>query len=120
MKITSYYPQFVTDDFEKALKEYTEALGFEVRHKQEVEGFKLYVLKHPCGHKVDLIECADYEPGFFAMRMNVDNLEEAIDYYIVNGGRRDETAFNRLSARYALVNMPNGKINIVQHIKDDE
>lgn len=120
MKITSYYPQYVTNEFEKTLKEYTEVLGFEVRHKQEAENFKLYVLKHPCGHKVDLIECPDYEPGYFAIRMNVENLEEAIDHYIVSGGRREETAFERLSARYALVKMPWGNINIVQHIKDDE
>lgn len=120
MKITSYYPQYVADNFDKMLKEYTEYLGFEIRHKQETENFKLYVLKHPCGHKVDLIESADLKPGFYAIRMNVDNLEEAIDHYIVNGGVREETAFERFSARYALVKMPCGNINIVQHMSDDE
>ncbi len=120
MKLTSCYPQVVAEDFEKELKEYTENLGFEIRHRQEDGDFKLYVLKHPCGAKIDLIQNDKFEPGFFAMRMNVEKLEEGIDYFIVRGGKRDEMSFNRLGARYALVKTPRGNVNIVQHIKDDE
>ena len=45
MQITSFYPMIVTSDVEGTVKKFEE-LGFEIRHRNESDGYSLVVIEH--------------------------------------------------------------------------
>ena len=79
MKITSFNPLIVTKDAESAIKLF-EALGFERRHTKDSIGIENVTdvrMKDANGFHVDVSQGS----GEWTMiRMNVDNLEEAIEF----------------------------------------
>ena len=125
MKITSFNPLIVTKDAESAVALF-EALGFEQRHTKEgiSENNATDVrMKDANGFHVDVTQGT----GEWTMiRMNVDNLEEAITFLEARGFHKARhAAVNKTidtgSSRINIMVSPSGFIFAVsQHVKEDE
>ena len=125
MKITSFNPLIVTKDAESAVALF-EALGFEQRHTKEgiSENNATDVrMKDANGFHVDVTQGT----GEWTMiRMNVDNLEEAITFLEARGFHKARhAAANKTidtgSSRINIMVSPSGFIFAVsQHVKEDE
>ncbi len=125
MKITSFNPLIITKDPESAIKLFEE-LGFEKRHTKEGIGINNVTdvrMKDANGFHVDVSQ-GDGE--WTMIRMNVDNLEEAIAFLEARGFRkaRHEAAKETVdtgSSRFNIMVSPSGYIFAVsQHIKDND
>ena len=125
MKITTFNPLIVTKDPESAISLF-EALGFEKRHTKEGIGIDNVTdirMKDANGFHVDISQ-GDGE--WTMIRMNVDNLEEAIAFLEEKGFHkaRHEAAHETVdtgSSRFNIMVSPSGFIFAVsQHIKDHE
>ncbi|MBR0266267.1 MAG: hypothetical protein IJQ71_02415 [Clostridia bacterium] len=125
MKITSFNPLIVTKDAESAIKLF-EALGFERRHTKDSIGIENVTdvrMKDANGFHVDVSQGS----GEWTMiRMNVDNLEEAIEFLEARGFHkaRHEAANKTVdtgSSRFNIMVSATGTIFAVsQHIKDND
>ena len=125
MTITSFNPLIVTRDAESAIALF-EALGFERRHTKEGIGENNVTdvrMKDANGFHVDVTQGT----GEWTMiRMNVDNLDEAIAFLEARGFHkaRHETANKAIdtgSSRINIMVSPSGFILAVsQHIKDHD
>ena len=123
MKITTFNPQIVTRDAEP-LVELFEDLGFERRHRQEdigdleVTGIRM---KDANGFYVDISQ-TDVIPDkeLVAIRMNVDDFDEAYQLLISRGFKNIYGSQNvtTKTSRSAMMLSPSGvAINLIQHIK---
>ena len=84
MKITTFNPLIVTKDPESAIALF-EALGFEKKHAKEgisVNNRTNVRMKDANGFHVDVTEG---ENEWTMIRMNVDNLEEAVEFFESRG-----------------------------------
>ena len=125
MKITTFNPLIVTKDAASAISVF-EALGFERRHAKESIGIEDVTdirMKNADGFHVDITQ--GY--GEWTMiRMNVDNLEEAIEFLEGHGFHkaRHEAAHDTVetgSSRFNIMVSPSGFIFAVsQHVKDND
>ena len=125
MTITSFNPLIVTKDAETAIALF-EALGFERRHTKEgisENNVTDVRMKDANGFHVDISQGT----GEWTMiRMNVDNLEEAIAFLEARGFHkaRHEVANKTIdtgTSRFNIMVSPSGFILAVsQHVKDDE
>ena len=123
MKITTFNPQIVTKNAEEIVKLFEE-LGFERRHHQEgigeldVTGIRM---KTENGFYVDISELnAPLPQDLVAIRMNVDDFDEAFDKLISLGFKNiyGEQKVDTKSAKSAMMISESGfAINLVQHIK---
>ena len=123
MKITTFNPQIVTRDAEPVVKQFEE-LGFEKRHRQEgigsldVTGIRM---KNPDGFYVDISEVeADLKQDMIAIRMNVDDFDEAfqklesLGFRNLYGAHKVDTK----TSRSAMMMSESGfAINLIEHIK---
>ena len=125
MKITSFNPLIVTKDAEATIALF-EALGFKRRHTKEGIGINNTTdvrMKDANGFHVD-VSGGDGE--WTMIRMNVDNLEEALAFLEARGFRkaRHEAAHETVdtgSSRFNIMVSPSGYILAVsQHIKDHD
>jgi hypothetical protein len=125
MKITSFNPLIVTKDSESAIAVFEE-LGFERRHTKEGIGEDNVTdvrMKDANGFHVD-ISRGDGE--YTMIRMNVDNLEEAIEFLEARGFHKARHAvanktIDTGSSKFNIMVSASGYIFAVsQHIKDDE
>ena len=123
MKITTFNPQIVTKDAEKIVKLFEE-LGFEKRHNPQgigeldVAGIRM---KDANGFHLDISQPNIELPhDLTAIRMNVDDFEEAYQLLLSHGFRNfygDQTVSTG-SSRSAMLFSPSGfAVNLVQHIK---
>ena len=122
MKITSFNPLIVTKDPESVIALF-EALGFEKQHTKtgisdlNITGVRM---KDANGFHVD-VASGDFPQDRTIIRMNVDNLEEAVELLTARGFRKagnfretEETP----SSRFNIMISPTGFIlNVIQHIK---
>ena len=125
MTITSFNPLIVTKDAETAIALF-EALGFERRHTKEgisENNVTDVRMKDANGFHVDISQGT----GEWTMiRMNVDNLEEAIAFLEARGFHkaRHEVANKTIdtgTSRFNIMVSPSGFILAVsQHVKDEE
>lgn len=117
MKVTSYYPQIYAADVDATVKQYCDDLGFTVKHTQDGDA-KLVVLQNEHGDRVDIMTLPDgQKEGFAGMRMNVDKLEDGIDYFIVKGWRKITSIETKFSGRYCTMETKEGvKVNLVHHV----
>ena len=125
MKITSFNPLIVTKDAEAAIALFEE-LGFERRHTKEGIGENNVTdvrMKDANGFHVDVSQ-GDGE--WTMIRMNVDNLEEAIAFFEARGFHKAQHAvanktIDTGSSRFNIMVSPSGFIFAVsQHIKDHD
>ena len=124
MKITTFNPQIITKDAEALVKLF-EQLGFEKRHQQEgigefdVKGIRL---KDANGFNLDISQPDTLPTGhdLMAIRMNVDDFDEAYQLLIKNGFKNyygDSTASTRTGKSAIMISPTGFVINLVQHIK---
>ncbi|MBR4683736.1 MAG: hypothetical protein IKO95_02850 [Spirochaetia bacterium] len=124
MKITTFNPQIITKDAEALVKLF-EQLGFEKRHQQEgigefdVKGIRL---KDANGFNLDISQPDTLPTGhdLMAVRMNVDDFDEAYQLLVKNGFRNyygDSTASTRTGKSAIMISPTGFVINLVQHIK---
>ena len=125
MKITTFNPLIITKDPASAIALF-EALGFERRHTKEGIGINNVTdvrMKDANGFHVDISQ-GDGE--WTMIRMNVDNLDEAIEFLKAHGFRmaRHEAAKETVdtgSSKFNIMVSPSGYIFAVsQHIKDHD
>ena len=85
MKVSDYYPVFYASDFEGEIKRLTEDLGFEVKHRPNIEMLEYAILENENNRRMDVVRShfpADsFTDGFLGMRANVDNFEEGVSYF---------------------------------------
>ena len=122
MKITSFNPLIVTKDAAPVVALF-EALGFEKRHVKEsisINNVTDIRMKDSNGFHVDISQGT----GEWTMiRMNVDNLEEAVKFLESRGFHkaRHEAAHDTIdtgSSRFNIMVSPSGTIfSVSQHIK---
>ena len=125
MNITSFNPLIVTKDAETAIALF-EAMGFEQRHTKEgisENNVTDVRMKDANGFHVDVSQGT----GEWTMiRMNVDNLEEAIAFLEARGFHkaRHEVANKTIdtgTSRFNIMVSPSGFILAVsQHVKDQD
>ena len=112
MKITDYYPIFYAEDLEKEIRRFTEDLGFEVKHRPEIEYLEYAVLENEKKRRIDLV-CShfpadNFKEGFLGMRANVDNYDEGLAYFENQGYSLFGTAHETDSSVTALLTKGDG------------
>ena len=125
MKITSFSPLIVTKDAEPTIKLFEE-LGFEKRHTKEnisLNNVTDIRMKDANGFHVDVSQGT----GEWTMiRMNVDNLDEAVELLESHGFHKARHAvakdtIDTGSSKFNIMVSPSGFIiNVSQHIKNDD
>lgn len=123
MKITTFNPQIITKDAE-SLVQLFEELGFEKRHDQEgigelsVEGIRM---KDANGFHLDISQPAMEVPrDLVAIRMNVDNFDEAYQLLLSRGFKNfygEDTVHTRTSQSAFMISPSGFAINLIHHIK---
>ena len=125
MKITTFNPQIITKNAE-TVRKLCQELGFEQRHNPKgigelnVTGIRM---KDANGFYLDISQPERFpaQQDLMAIRMNVDNFEEAYQLLLSHGFKNfygDETV-GTSSSKSAIMISPSGfVINLVQHIKD--
>ena len=123
MKITTFDPMIATTDADPVVEVFRE-LGFERTHTAEAnDGLKdveRFRMKNSGGYHIDIAQIADLPQDISLIRMNVDNFEEAYEFFTargftnLRGGSKVETKSN-ISA--VLVSPSGFAINLVQHYK---
>ncbi len=121
MKITDYYPVIYAADFEKEIRRYTEELGFEVKHRPEIEYLEYAVLENEKKRRIDLV-CSyfpadNFKEGYLGMRANVDNYDEGLAYFEKQGYTLFGTAHETDSSVTALLNKDDGSFIVLFHHK---
>ncbi len=129
MTVTSYFPEIFVKDIDKAAESYVNDLGFTVRHRHINGESKYYTLKNEYGDRIALVSFPDdtIPEGFYAMRMNVRDINEGVEYFLVKGYRnpgsvlRGGRADIHGKARYEMMISPEGiRVDIVEHLRDAE
>ena len=125
MKITSFNPLIVTKDIE-AVAGLFEELGFEKRHNPSGTSavgneYKSYRMTDANGFHVDVsTSTGALDQDFTAIRMNVDDFDEAYDLLISRGfiNAQNGTVTNTGSAKACMLISSSGfGISLVQHVK---
>ncbi len=124
MKITTFNPLIVTKDAAPVIKMFEE-LGFEIRHSPVVDTGDRVVprtrMRDANGFYVDISEVPSVPRDLTAIRMNVDDFDEAYELLTARGfktapGIKEE---NPKHARALLMIAPSGfAVELIQHIKD--
>ena len=119
MKVSGIYPVFTSVDIEKEVEGY-KSIGYkQVHHLNETEQVEIYVMETENGSRVDILKIAGAQPGRIGVRINVDNLEEAVALYrglgFTGGDKVFETRTNKITEMHAPHN--DAMYIIVQHIK---
>ncbi len=123
MKITSFNPQIITKDPQPIIKLFEE-LGFEQTHNKaenvDVE-FSAHRMKDANGFHIDIVEVPSIPKEFTTIRINVDNYDEAYEFFISKGFRQSKgfAPSTTASSKYAYLVSPSGYIiDIVEHVKE--
>ena len=121
MKITDYYPIIYAEDIEKEIRRYTEELGFELKHRPEIEYLEYAVLENEKKRRIDLV-CShfpadSFKEGYLGMRVNVDNYDEGLAYFEKQGYSVFGTAHETDSSVTALLTKGDGSYIVLFHHK---
>ena len=124
MTITAFYPILYAKDADAALKRYTEELGFVHKHTVNLGYLKSYILEHD-GYHVDIAtterEAFQMPDGYYAMRVNVREFDEALAYYQALGYHTVMPPVHTESADLVLlVNQDSDRIFLYHHIRKEE
>lgn len=123
MKVTALNPIYGTERIDESA-EFFSKLGFNQAHRFKQEGFEICTLKNEESGLILDIMNSDYVRehninGFFSCRLNVDDLQEAIDFFKDNGAEILTPVIKEGSSR-ELVNVKtsNGDLySVIHHIK---
>ena len=122
MKITTFNPSIITKEAEPIIKLFEE-LGFQQTHNKaenvDIE-FSAHRMKDAGGNHVDVVEVPMIPQTYTAIRINVDNFEEAYDFFMSKGFRQSKFVgpSTTASSKYAYIVSPTGTIiDLCEHIK---
>ncbi len=122
MQVTSFNPIYGSNNIKEALM-FFEKLGFNQIHDFSSEGFELKTLENSQGLRVDIIN-NDYVRenninGYFAVRINVDDINEALEFFKENNAEQIMPLFQEGDSRIltALKTANNDIYYLIQHIK---
>lgn len=123
MIIKSVYPVIITKDTQKSLDIFTEA-GFTILHKNEgLFGSKniSYVLGNDLNQRVDIVYSENVdEKEIHSIRMNVDNLEGAIEHFAKFGYVPIQGPYDSDSMKSVLLGTPEHlTVMIFEHKRKD-
>jgi hypothetical protein len=125
MKITTFNPSIITKDASSIIKLFEE-LGFKETHNKaenvDVE-FSAHRMKDANGFHVDVVEVPVIPQTYTAIRINVDDYDEAIKFFLSRGFReaRGFAPSTTASSKYAYLVSPNGFIiDVCKHVKKGE
>lgn len=123
MKITSMRPMVVTpaENVETMIETF-EALGFAKKHtKSTIENSTAsdVVMEDPDGHTLDVVASQVVNKDMMALRINVDNFEEACEFFESRGyhvatGKKQSTSTSKSCMMIAETGLG---ITIIEHIK---
>ena len=128
MKITSFNPLIVTKQPEAVVSLF-EALGFEKKHNPTGTSaigneYTAYRMTDANGFHVDVAtSTAPREQDLTAIRVNVDNFEEAYEFLTARGFKSAQggTVTDTGSAKACILFSPSGfGINLIQHVRDHD
>jgi len=123
MKITGFCPIIVTKDQESAVNTF-EALGFEKRHtKTDVEGGRItgIAMKDANGNRITISSTTKDRPDITAIQINVDNFQEAYDFFIGKGfidPRGDKTTVTSSDEATMLIAPSGFPVVISEHFRE--
>ena len=124
MKITTFNPSIITKDAAPVI-ELFEELGFQQTHNKaenvDVE-FSAHRMKDANGFHVDVVEVPVIPQTYTAIRINVDNYDEAFAFFMSKGFReaRGFAPGTTASSKYAYLVSPSGfVIDLCEHIKKE-
>lgn len=122
MKITAFNPLIVTKDSKSAV-ELFEELGFEKRHTKtgiNDKDITNFDLKDENGFRVDVAQVDNMPQDLTAIRMTVDNFDEAYEFLISRGFKNSQgdKITDTGTSKATLMISPSGfGISLAQHIK---
>ncbi len=123
MKITSFNPLIIAKDTREIL-EVMEALGFERRHLSEDvdnrDDISSVRMRDANGFHVDITQNERVPQTMTAIRMNVDNFDEAYEFLKSRGfvNTRGDKISETGSAKATMMASPSGfLISLIEHIK---
>jgi hypothetical protein len=123
MKITSFNPLIVSKDSQDILEVF-EALGFERRHLSEDieqrDDLASIRMRDANGFHVDITHSDRVPQTITAIRMNVDNFDEAYEFLKSKGfvNTRGDKITDTGSAKATMMASPSGfMISLIEHIK---
>ena len=120
MKITAFNPIILTKNAEDPIALF-EAMGFAKRHNKAGEEFNSVSMKNEDDFRVDVTRVEQMPQDMLAIRMSVDNFEEAYELLTSKGFRNinGDTVTDTGTSKAALMISPSGlAISLSQHIKD--
>ena len=135
MKITTFNPSIITKEAAPIIKLF-EDLGLhfvetEIHRQTAMENshnkaenvdveFSSHRMKNEGGFHVDVVEVPSIPKTYMGIRINVDNYEEAYDFFISRGFRESKgfAPSTTKSSKYAFLISPSGfLIDVCEHIK---
>jgi len=121
MKVKSMYPVIVSDNPEKTMAFYA-TLGFEKKHDLTTNmGSRVYILANE-ELEIELMESVYdgpyiYPAGLYGFRMNVDDIDVAVEAFKQNGGTILAGPIDAATSKLLIVKDVDGNnITIMQHI----
>jgi len=122
MKVTSMYPVLVSENPEKIM-EFYETLGFTKKHDITTGmGSHVYIIANG-DSEIELMEAVNdgpyqYPAGLYGFRMNVDDIDVAVETFKKNGGTILAGPIDAATSKLLIVKDVDGNnITIMQHIK---
>jgi len=120
MKVKSMYPVVVSDNPEKTMEFYA-TLGFTKKHDLTTNmGSKVYILANE-DFEIELMEAVDngtyhYPVGLYGFRMNVDDIDVAVETFKHNGGTIIAGPIEAATSKLLIVKDVDGNnITLMQH-----
>ena len=122
MKITTFNPSIIVKEAQPVV-ELFEELGFVQTHNKaennDVE-FSAHRMKDENGFHVDVVEVPVIPQTYTSIRINVDNYDEAYEFFMSKGFRQAKgfAPSTTASSKYAYLVSPSGFIiDLCEHIK---
>lgn len=112
---------FASNNVAEAIKFHEEYFKGKIVHKMtglfdETDTF--YVMEYPSGERGNFFESSKFEKGTYAVRINVDNLDEVLSAYLKNGFTLRNEPKENPSVKAAVVMSHDGNVVILmEHLK---
>lgn len=112
---------FMSNDVSKIIKFHEENFKGKVIHKMAglfTETDTFYVMEYPSGERGNMYESSKFDKPTYAVRFNVDNLDETLSAYLKSGFKVVNGPNENPSVKAAVVMSPNENIVILmEHLK---
>jgi predicted enzyme related to lactoylglutathione lyase len=116
MIISGMNTGIATTDVEESAKFYIDVLGFNIKHRLEMSGCKVYVMENEYT-EFDLISGDQFKPGNSTIRVTVRNFDDSINEAKEAGLTQIGDVIDSEKVKVAFLSKPDGTIVIVSHHK---